>query len=620
MTATIEPTVKTSSRKKGLKLGEAAQLGLTPGQAAPLATERQEPLVGDGVWCFTCGFEAKEPCRHNGMGNLECPNPDWRPGRAPVPDYLQPKRKVDKVSAKPDQAEREKREDAAALKHAPIVAGAVIPLHLIRESPSNPRKVFNGLDELAESIRQKGLLQPVLVRPASDGRFEIIAGARRLRAARMAGLEELNAIVRDLDDAQVLECQVIENNQREDVHPLEEAVGFAQLRDVHGYSVETIAEKIGRSKGYVYQRIKLAELGEPGRDAFLAGKIIAATALLLARVPTAQQPEVLEKLAPPWRADPLGAREAARLMRSWNVFPDLDKAGFRLDDAWLVPDVGPCTTCDKRQGPPVQGVLPILQEEAEDTENLCTDPACFRKKCDAQFDRRAAEVKKAGGLVLDEVDEKKFRDLDAWEYVGNKGGRLRDLLLKATGGAPELSAITIARGEDGLPREYVSAKAADKMLARLQEPSKKPTAEPASSSTWEEARQARRELSEAIETKLGAAAERSRFDRKFWQIVGELAAVNNPRNDLAKAREIGRNASKLNDGKLRALIVVSLVQSIIDNCEGPDDPAVAQAAKAFGVDLDAVRREVSPPPADDPKNKGVAKKSPKAKKAGKGGE
>jgi len=166
-------------------------------------------------------------------------------------------------------------------------------------SPTNPRKTFDpvALDELAASIREKGLIQPIVVRPHHNGRgaevdlalYEVVAGERRYRASRLAELGEVMCIVRDLDDVAVLEIQTIENLQRDDLHPLEEAQGFAALMKSAGYDVERIAKRIGRSGKYVYDRVKLLQLVPELRTVFLEGEITAGHAILLARLSPADQ-------------------------------------------------------------------------------------------------------------------------------------------------------------------------------------------------------------------------------------------------------------------------------------------------------------------------------------------
>src|SRR6266851_3889526 len=175
-----------------------------------------------------------------------------------------------------------------------------IPLTNIQESRTNPRRQFDEtkLAELADNIRQHGVLQPVLVRPLPDGKmgfYELVAGARRYRASRLAGRETIPASVRELTDTQCLELQLIENLQRADVHELDEARGYAALMHLQPdtYSVETLAEKIGRSENYVYARLRLMHLVDEIQEAFYTGTLTVAHAFEIARLQPGDQRRAL---------------------------------------------------------------------------------------------------------------------------------------------------------------------------------------------------------------------------------------------------------------------------------------------------------------------------------------
>jgi len=137
----------------------------------------------------------------------------------------------------------------------------VIPLDRIEANPQNPRLEFNEvtLEEMASSIREHGVLQPVLVRPLDDGRFQLIAGERRWRASKLAQQDAIPAIVEEIDDDTALEIAIIENLQREDISPLDEAVMFDRMVRDHGYSIRKLAEKLGKDKGYLENRLRLAD-------------------------------------------------------------------------------------------------------------------------------------------------------------------------------------------------------------------------------------------------------------------------------------------------------------------------------------------------------------------------
>ncbi len=171
----------------------------------------------------------------------------------------------------------------------------ILPIDKLQESPNNPRKRFDvaALAELSESIKSSGILTPILVRPSAKG-FEIGAGHRRFRASKMAGLKDVPCIVRDMDDQKFLELLVIENDQREDVHPLEEAQGYFSLSRHPGYDVRKISNKIGRSEKYVYDRLKLLALTKEAQEMFLENKFTAGHAIILARLSPVDQAKCLQ--------------------------------------------------------------------------------------------------------------------------------------------------------------------------------------------------------------------------------------------------------------------------------------------------------------------------------------
>lgn len=255
-----------------------------------------------------------------------------------------------------------------------------IPLDQIKPHPNNrPVGGFNQekLEWLAESIQSVGVQQPALVREVGTNNgaaYELIAGERRWRASKIAGAPALPCIVKkNIDDAMLLKIQVIENLQRENVHPLDEAAGFSQLIDTLEYDAETIAKEIGRSPGYVYQRLKLGELIPEAKASFIEGKIHVGHAIQIARLNEFDQEEALKNLFK-W-----GTLQSIKDFREWitqNIFSNLSTAAFPKDDADLVPNAGPCTTCAKRTGN-----NPHLFEELNKHDH-CTDRGCLNFKID----------------------------------------------------------------------------------------------------------------------------------------------------------------------------------------------------------------------------------------------
>ena len=136
-----------------------------------------------------------------------------------------------------------------------------VPVDRIDANPNQPRLTFDEdtLLELAASITEHGVLQPILVRPGVEGRYQLIAGERRWRAAKIAGLRQIRAIIEEIDDDTALEIAIIENLQREDLSPLDEALMYERMTTEHGYSLRKLAQKLGKDKGYIENRLRLAD-------------------------------------------------------------------------------------------------------------------------------------------------------------------------------------------------------------------------------------------------------------------------------------------------------------------------------------------------------------------------
>lgn len=325
----------------------------------------------------------------------------------------------------------------------------LVSLDRIRPSPSNPRRTFDesGLAELAASIRAKGILQPVVLRPAPgrwtvecggimwyacrpiapdrpgtvrvhmhptieeaqshagrlnalDGGFELVAGERRVRAARLAGLVEVPAVVRDLTDREVLEVQVIENEQRQDVTPLEKADGYAALVERHQVAVEDLAQRVGKSVSTIRGLLKLRRLPPAAREAVERGELPSQTAGLIAALPSEAMRlkcagEVLagERFGPSDEADePLSYRATKRHIHH-RYLVELKQAPFSPKDTALVPGAGACSTCPKRAGN-------NRSEWPDVRADMCTDPECYEVKQQAWRDRTAAAAREKGQEVM----------------------------------------------------------------------------------------------------------------------------------------------------------------------------------------------------------------------------
>jgi ParB/RepB/Spo0J family partition protein len=137
----------------------------------------------------------------------------------------------------------------------------IVNVERIEPNPDQPRMVFDqaALDELAASIREHGVLQPILVRPLGPNTYQLVAGERRWRASKLAGQETIPALIEEIDDDTALEIAIIENLQREDLSPLDEAAMFDRMVHEHGYSIRKLADKLGKDKGYLENRLRLAD-------------------------------------------------------------------------------------------------------------------------------------------------------------------------------------------------------------------------------------------------------------------------------------------------------------------------------------------------------------------------
>jgi ParB family chromosome partitioning protein len=272
-----------------------------------------------------------------------------------------------------------------------------LPLNVLTESTTNPRRIFEdaALKELAESIRVQGVLSPLLVRPIAEQGFEIVAGARRYRAAQIAEVPTVPVRIVSLTDAEAMEVALIENLQRRDVHPLEEAQGFKALLNLEEpkYSIEQIAAKVGKSPAYIASRANLTQLAAPVVEAFYADEIGVGHALLLAKLQPVQQEQALTNcFREEWNGG--AGRKAKRILlpvkhlHQWiehNVLLLLKQAPFNKRDAQLVPAAGSCADCPKRTGNNKH-----LFAELSENESQCTDPSCYAAKLEAHVQKQVA--------------------------------------------------------------------------------------------------------------------------------------------------------------------------------------------------------------------------------------
>ena len=194
------------------------------------------------------------------------------------------------LSALLGEAEDENADGAATAATASESGGAApaappreLPIDLVDSNPTQPRTVFHdeAMEELTNSIRERGVLQPILVRPKANGRFEIVAGERRWRAAQKVGLHNVPVVVRELDDLQVMEIAIVENVQRADLNPIDEARGYEVLIARFGRSQEMVAQVVGKSRSHVANMLRLLTLPGSVLNLVVEGKLSAGHARAL---------------------------------------------------------------------------------------------------------------------------------------------------------------------------------------------------------------------------------------------------------------------------------------------------------------------------------------------------
>ena len=226
-----------------------------------------------------------------------------------------------------------------------------IALDRIEPNPEQPRLAFNeeSLLELSASVKEHGILQPILVRPLEGNRFQLIAGERRWRASKLAGLTTIPALIEDIDDDTALEIAIIENLQREDISPLDEAAMYDRMVRDHGYSIRKLADKLGKDKGYLENRLRLADAPPEVR------------ALVSLRKDTLSHAYELMKVDDPKKRKRLADQVAAGQLTLIKLRERIEGRRARPRD--LEPDLAP------------ESEAPIAAEEAVDEDGWSGPPA-----------------------------------------------------------------------------------------------------------------------------------------------------------------------------------------------------------------------------------------------------
>ena len=509
-----------------------------------------------------------------------------------------------------------------------------VPLASLVPSTTNPRRRFDEafLKELAASIRSNGVLTPLLVRPKEE-RLEIVFGEQRWRAAQIAESETVPVRISEMTDAQVLEAQLVENLQRRDVHPMEEAQGFKALLDLEEpkYSIELIAARTGKTSAFVATRLKLVDLIPAVVDAFYRDEIGVGHALLLAKLPPGQQEQAL---AVCFREDWAGGGKAKRILlpvrqlQGWieqNVLLILKDAPFNKRDTALVPAAGSCLECPKRTGHDK-----LLFADLGGNADACTDPACYQAKVTAHVAKAVAETPK---LVQISTAYTKPQDGSAvvprGKYVAIESEKPKDKFDAQRPQHKTCRYITEAIVADGEGKGTIHKVCANPDCP-VHHPKKKQQRTNADASF--KAAQDKQRREEAIANAIGvrtlaaiAEAVPVRLMKRDLLFIAErLAALANENHLAALARQYGIKRAKENDSipKLFLAFLRQSEESILGSlvvqlalllaaARGNGAQVLREAAAVYKVDTEAIAAKVKREFADREKAQGAKKPAPK---------
>lgn len=520
---------------------------------------------------------------------------------------------------------------------------ALYPRDDVIPSKTNPRKRFDqeALQELAGSLRKHGILQPILCRehPTESGKLELIAGERRWRAAGIAKLTHIPVRIIAVDDLEMLELQVIENLQRQDLHPIEEAESYEALlaanKDNADYGVNEMAVRLKKSRAYIYARLKLCDLEPEARTAFYEDKLTASVALLVARIPVRELQlkalhEVTTGETEEYYSDqdgPMSARRAAEHIQE-NYMLELKRAVFPIAQADLVATAGPCTSCAKRTG-----AQPELYSDVESAD-VCTDPTCFDQKKKAHIARLAEAAEQTGQKVIrGETAEKIFPyehssprgyvkpDATPWQHI-TKGKTYAEIL-----GDDMPPAVMIENPHSGELISMVSEKEVFKALAdkgiktSQDEHRERVKKEEAKSKLERDSRRATLESIHAAVSERISAGETLKHEDLLMIAQASMARLWNDHRptvcrlwgwDHKNHDEVRAGVDGLSAGQLALLLMeIAIAPELAVNSYSTNEPTYLVAtAERYGVDPDAAKKAL--------RAEAREKAKPKAQKASKG--
>lgn len=287
-----------------------------------------------------------------------------------------------------------------------------LPLNEIIRNKNNPRSEIdkNNLTELAESIKAVGIINPITVRNLNKdameeainrSKYEIVSGERRFKAAEIAGLKTVPAIIRNLSDDQMMEVIIIENLQRKEIHPLDEASGFNFLMKTGRYKEEAIGDKVGKPASYVVRRLKLLNLIDQVKKSFRKNELTLGHALEFARLNEKQQDKMVKWMENHKYSNPTAARLKEAIQQTFYL--NIKDAVFDIEDDLLLIDlpakhkyfgVLSCKMCPKRSG-----FNTNLFDDI--TDDVCTDPDCYNTKLTAHIKKVISTYKEKGKPIVE---------------------------------------------------------------------------------------------------------------------------------------------------------------------------------------------------------------------------
>jgi ParB family chromosome partitioning protein len=489
-----------------------------------------------------------------------------------------------------------------------------VPVTALTESSSNPRKRFDksSLSELAASFKAQGVLAPLLVRELDESKYEVIAGARRLRAAKIAELKNVPVRIVQLTDAEAVEAQCVENLQREDIHPLEEALGFKSLLELGApYNIAHIAGRSGKSEAYIYGRLKLADLIPAVAEAFLKDEITIGHALLIAKLQASQQQEAFAAaFRGMWTSEGnsqvlIPVRELAAWIES-NILLQLASVPFDKQDETLVPTAGSCVNCPKRTG-----FNKLLFADVR--RDSCTDPQCFRAKVDAHV-AKTTEKKPELVQISSAWNTREGAPLGRNRYV-----ELQIKRAKTNGSAAKQPAtqkpcekMTDAIVMDGGSRGQIVKVCADPNCKIHQ--GGRPSPQQLQRDRAQERKRiekekiaitARHRILAAILERVSVPMKKADLLTVSQHVLGSVSYNRIPL--LAKRHKLEVEKSKASpvellqthvshydeSGLCRLLLEISLLESAYRNGSGNDDDVLLNAARRYRIDPDKIQKAVA---------------------------